>query len=171
MDTYIKRITSATEKEQLDTAQLEQKYRCKVFPFGQGQLPDQARDFLRKHSPRLPIRWLPDLMVIRPDLYPLHGSEWIWLVDSKAGRQDTRNWDLEKQAHEAHRLQRAALGLPIVYIWPDGCSCSYVEDLTDDVLISGPKISVHRTDYWLVPKELARPLEDVFGKKKPGKLA
>jgi hypothetical protein len=169
MDTYFERITSAKEKEQLDTAQLEQKYKCKVFPFGQGQLPDEAREFLRRHMERLLIRWLPDLMVIRPDLYPIHGGEWIWLADSKAGRQDTNFWDLEKAAHEAHRLQRVALGLPIVYLWPDGYSCSYVEDLTDDVLIPGPRVSVWRTDYWLIPKDIARPLEEVFGKKKPGK--
>jgi len=164
-DTFANRIAGATEKEKTDATMLEEMYRCVVSPFGQGQLPDEVREFLRKHSKRLPIRWLPDLMVIRPALALAGKDEWMWLVDSKTGRQDTQCWDLEKAAHEAHRLQRDALGLPIVYIWPDGCTCSYLEDLTDDVLVQGPPMRHGSgTPYWLVPKELTRPLDDIFGK-------
>lgn len=89
----------------------------------------------------------------------------MWLVDSKSGRQDTKYWVLEKTAHEAHRLQQIALGLPIVYIWPDGCTCSYVDDLPDEKLINGPPPPPRRTSYWLVPKNLTRSLDEVFGKQ------
>jgi hypothetical protein len=194
MYTFAIRIGATTEKEKDDTAQLEEKYGCRVAPFGQSQLPDEFRGYLHNHPKCLPIRWLPDLLVVRPDLQParrvnLHADsaegvkragernyvnpsglltdidEWMWLVDSKTGRQDTKNWDLEKAAHAAHRLQRDALGLPIVYIWPDGCSCSYIEDLPDEKLIDGPRgRSGSGTPYWLVPKKLTRSLDEVFGK-------
>lgn len=161
--TFRSRIERARAKEAADTATLQQKFRCVVTPFGQGQLPDEVRDYLRKHPDHVFIRWLPDLMVISPGLYLAKAKEWMWLVDSKDGRTNTENWTLEKAAHEAHRLQRAALGLPIVYIWPDGCSCSYVEDLTDEVLLEGRPISSGSgTPYWLVPKTVTRSLEDVF---------
>lgn len=195
MDSFATRIVEATEKEKADTARLE-KYGCKVYPFGQALLPDDAREYLRKHPALLYLRWLSDLLVVRPDLQPtrqvnMHANitegikrarernyvnptdlspgvnEWIWLVDSKEGRKDTSFWSLEKDAHEAHRLQRPALGLPTLYIWPDGCSCSYVEDLTDEVLIDGTsKGRGSGTPFWLVPKELTRPLDEVFGKEK-----
>jgi len=165
VDTFATRISAATKKEEEDAALLEQKYRCVVTPFGQGQLTDEARNYLRQHPKPLYIRWLPDRLVIRPALYLEMMDEWMWLIDSKIGRQDTLYWVLEKAAHTAHRLQRDALGLPIVYIWPDGCTCSYVEDLPDEKLIDGPQRgNGSGTPYWLVPKELTRPLDDIFGK-------
>lgn len=158
------RIGGATEKERADKESLENLFGCKVYTFGQSLLPNEARAYLQSHHALLYLRWLADMLVVRPDLYKTDAEEWMWLVDSKSGRQDTPNWILEKSAHTAHRLQRTALGLPIVYIWPDGCTCSYIEDLPDEVLIDGP-MSRHGsgTPYWLVPKRLARPLEDVFG--------
>jgi hypothetical protein len=195
METYEERKGEAAEKESADADKLKQKYGCEVYLFGQSQLPDDARRYLRKSPGPLPLRWIPDLLVVRPDLQQqvrqvnLHVdtdegmkrarernyvnpkdslpsvNEWRWLVDSKTGRQDTKYWDLEKSAHEAHRLQRPAFGLPVVYIWPDGCSCSYIEDLTDEILLPGPPPKPWRTPYWLVPKDVTRSLDEVFGKR------
>ncbi len=155
-DSFANRIGRATEKEKADAARLE-KLGFKVYPFGQSLFPDEARAFLRKQK-HLYLRWLHDLLAIRIK------DGWPILVDSKIGRKDTQNWVLEKDAHDAHRLQLPALGVTSVYIWPDGCSCSYVEDLTDEVLIDG---SYHGkgsgTPFWLVRKELTRPLDTVLG--------
>lgn len=165
VDTFASRIADATEKERKDAANLREAYRCVVTWFGQGQLPTEVREQLHRFPGHLPIRWLPDMMVIRPALFLAGKEEWIWLVDSKVGRLNTKYWTLEQAAHAAHRLQLTALGLPIVYIWPDGRSCSYVDDLLDDKLIEGPQYGRGSgTPYWLVPKELTRSLDDVFGK-------
>lgn len=169
LDTFATRISGAVVKEKSDAETLIQDYGCLVKPFGQGQLPDEIRDFLHRHTEQLPIRWLPDLMVIRPALYHANVTEWMWLVDSKYqeqykwGKYD--NWVLEKAAHASHRLQRVALGLPIVYIWPDGRTCSYVDDLTDEVLLPCPwNGNGSGTPCWKVPKKLTRTLDEVFGK-------
>jgi hypothetical protein len=171
-DTFSTRLIGAIEKEKADAAILEQKYGCVVTRFGQGQLPNEFRRFLLNHPKRLYIRWLADLLVARPDLCLARAAESIWLVDSKYGRLDTAFWVLEKAAHEAHRLQQNALSLPNVYLWPDGNSCSYVDDLPDEALKDGPPMrSGSGTPYWLVPKELARPFQDVFGKECKGMTA
>jgi hypothetical protein len=167
VDTFVTRMELAAKKEEADAALLEQEYRCVVTPFGQGQLSDEVRKYLHMHVDHLYVRWLPDRMVIRPALYLAKIKEWMWLVDSKYSPLPNTHdaWLLEKDAHTAHRLQRTALGLPIVYIWPDGCSCSYVEDLPDEALIEGPfRGNGSGTPYWKVPKKLTRPLNDVFGK-------
>jgi hypothetical protein len=161
------RMERAAKKEEADAALLEQAYGCVVTPFGQGQLPDDIRGYLHMHPDHLYIRWLPDRMVIRPALYLAKIKECAWLVDSKYSPLPNPfdDWLLEKDAHVAHRLQRTALGLPIVYIWPDGCSCSYVEDLSDEVLKPGNnRGNGSGTPYWKVPKKVTRPLDDVFGK-------
>jgi hypothetical protein len=168
IDTFASRITKAVAKEVADTEKLEQKYGCKVYRFGQALLPDDAREYLRYHPNPLYVRWLSDLLAVRPDLWRARALESMWFIDSKIGREDTLYWDLEKAAHTAHRLQQIALGLPIVYIWPDGCSCSYVDDLPDEVLKDGPpNRSGSGTPYWLVLKKLTRTLDDVFGKASP----
>lgn len=165
------RMDGATKKETADAALLEQKYGCIVTPFGQGQLPDVVREYLRNHPGRehIYLRWLPDRLAIRPDLCKAGVPECMWLPDSKYSPPDKHDrydaWLLEKSAHAAHRLQRVALGLPIVYIWPDGRTCSYVEDLADDVLTNGSGSGYGSgTPYWFVPKNLTRSLDDVFGK-------
>ncbi len=165
-DSFSTRLEGATEKEKADAERLEQKYGCVTYRFGQVLLPDDARGYLRRCPELLYVRWLSDLLVVRPDLWRLLAPESMWFVDSKSGRLDTPYWSLEKAAHEAHRLQRPALGLPIVYIWPNGCSCSYVEDLPNEVLLPGSRLGFGSgTPYWLVPKELTRTLDDIFGKK------
>ncbi len=165
MDTFADRIAAALEKEKADTAQLE-KLGCHVEPFGQALLSDKFRGYLKSHPNKLNVRWLGDLLIARPDLLDAQVSESTWIGDSKIGRLNTQYWDLEKSAHSAHRLQQDALSLPHVYIWPDGISCSYVDDLTDDILIEGPYRGYGSgTPFWLVPKELTRSLDNVFGKE------
>lgn len=166
---FNERLKRAIEKEEADAATLQQKYKCVVSPFGQAQLPDYVRHYLKAKP--VYIRWLPDQIAIRPALFMAGIAEFMWLVDSKYSRMPNPYdyWLLEKSAHEAHRLQRSALGLPIVYIWPDGETCSYVEDLPDELLIPGPP---HQgigsgTPYWWVKKTLTRPLDEVFGKNVP----
>jgi ribulose bisphosphate carboxylase small subunit len=164
MTTWATRITSAQEREQEVWALLEQGYGCQVSFFGQSQLPEKMRDRLRAYPSKPNIRWLPDLLVERDYLRFQRVQEYIWLVDVKSCRLDTDYWDIEQASLAAHRSMRYQLGLPIVYVWPDGCS--YVEDLRDNLLINGPyRGNGSGTPFWLFPKKYARPLEEVFGVK------
>lgn len=168
VDAFHKRLEGATEKELADAARLEQEYECEVTRFGQGQLPDKFREYLKNYPKPLPMRWMSDLLIVRPAVLstPL---ESIWLGDSKYQEKEKwglyDSWVLEQAAHTAHRLQQVAYGVPNVYLWPDGITCSYVDDLPDEALIPGKNWgNGSGTPFWKVPKELGRPLKDVFGK-------
>jgi hypothetical protein len=150
------------------------KYGCLVSKFGQAQLSPDAREYLHNGpgaDDRL-IRWLPDLFVISPPMYNAGFSEYMWLVDSKYSFKYNpdfpsryAHWLIEKAVLSAQRELRKVLGLPIVYIWPDGLTCSYVEDLTDDLLITAPYYGEGSgTEAWKFPRNKTCSLDDVFGK-------
>jgi hypothetical protein len=118
---------------------------------GQSQLSTEMRFYLRRINTR--FRWFPDMLAVF--------RKQLWLVDPKFGRMDTDSWDIEVSAFDAHPAFQDAFGVPVVYVWAD-LTCSYHDDVKEWVRGPFPGVGQWRTDYYLVPKSVSRPLDEVF---------
>lgn len=147
------RMTLARAHEQ-STAQRLRAYRWEVCDFGQGQLTAPMRDALRRIN--TPLRWMPDLLAVRETK--------VALIDAKAEQnKDTPNFSLEKSSHSAHIRWWVTFGIPLVYVWDD-FRCNYITDLGEEHLHQGAWLGRGSgTPFWLIPKTIARPWDDVFG--------
>lgn len=108
--TFTERLTDATRHEH-DVAERLRAHGWTVEPFGQALLVEAIRTALR-HYAHLPLRWMPDLLGVRGDDIPV-------LIDAKWGRSDTPNYDLERDAFDAHLRWWWAMRTQFWYVWHD----------------------------------------------------
>lgn len=111
---YSTRLDAATEFEVRIIEQLCSAG-CKAWPFGQGLLPEDARQFLKTMN--TPVRWLPDIMAWRRDLGCIY-------VDAKDSDHNPRgNHAVETRSSETMMQWLAFSRCPVVYAFPCGGYC------------------------------------------------
>jgi hypothetical protein len=126
-----------------------------TFPFGAGQLTEEARRQLIKYD--TPMRYIPDILAFREDR--------LVLVEAKTGRNDTDNVAIETKCYEAGFSLSGIWRIPVFYVW-----CGF---LTGDVWTihehkhAGPyRGDGSGTPFYLVPKKVLKLFDDVFGTAK-----
>jgi hypothetical protein len=160
-ETFDGRMALALAHEKRVLASIQQRPWWVACEYGQGMLTPQVRQHLGKID--TPLRWHPDLLAIRT------GQPVAYGIDAKASeRQNTSNFDIQKDALSASHDWYVHMRLPLVIVWYDG-RCNFTWDLlsSDAPLREGRRISPRRTPYWLWPKTEARGFDTVFGKDAP----
>ncbi len=135
-----------------------------AFPFGQAQLPDECRARLKRFEdgarrPSL-IRWMPDIITFRD--MP-NGRSFVALIDAKCGGGGTLNFSVEMSAVETAAIYADQLYTPTFFVF-DNWSVLTPRDARQRG-VKGPDPAPGRgsgTPYLLVPKQWARPFDEIF---------
>lgn len=157
--TFAERMTDAKPTEDRVMAALRARG-WDAWPFGQGQLPEQARDALRRYvdssyRPTL-IRWMPDILAVL-DGDPLR----VALIDAK--KCNGPRYAIETRAVEAAEAF-TAMHIPVFFVMDDGATLTprdvrergFLGPVSDSTGGSG-------TPYLLVEKRWGREFGSVFG--------
>lgn len=126
-----------------------------VVPFGQGQLPAEMRDALRRV--KTPARWLPDLLAARRV-----GRRTVAVfVDAKTGRADTANYDIEWECVLSLVRFAKFSRLPVVFVMHDFGVLypEFVRFVSRHGVRTGHGGKGSGTPYCLVRKTLAAPFD------------
>lgn len=123
-----------------------------VCRFGQAQLSDDVRGLLRRY-PGLPLRWSPDLLVVRQ----AGTGDWhddVRLIDAKSGRTDTACYAVEKASLNAAIRWMPTHSVDEWLVFEDG-NCCRRSHMTFDppYVVDGPQHgNGSGTPYWLISK-------------------
>lgn len=156
---YGDRAATGTEQESRVLVALRARG-WEAHPFGQGQIPGNCRDILRRYedsamNPVL-IRWLPDIIAVR-DI----GKPEVCLIDAKAGGP---NFAIETRAVEASEIFVEKMNVPCFFVGDDGSVIT--PRICRERGRLGPPPRDGRgsgTPYLLIDKQWGRPFADVFG--------
>jgi hypothetical protein len=146
-------VLPGTEYETEIAAWLRDEYECKVFAWGQEQLPLWVRRTLQKQN--YGLRYEPDLLVGR-------GTR-LWGVDVKSGGGDYSYYVLNQDTYYAQVALQEAYGFPFVTMWHDR-QCTYLSDLAlEDMTAMNSAVRGNGRPYFLVPKRFGVHADEVFG--------
>jgi hypothetical protein len=132
--------------------------------FGQALLTVEVRDALRAW--RTDLRWMPDLLAVRPahDLAP--AEDCVRLIDAKwSGRHDTGRYDFECSSVAAHHRWMTGFGHDVWLVFWDMRCCRVGDALASPQLRKGTWAGVGSgTPFWLLPCDdpCVIPLADAF---------
>lgn len=121
-------------------------------PFGQGILTATVRDALRAWSTDL--RWMPDLLCVRPSTDSAPIGDCIRLVDAKwSNVQDTANYDFECSSVAAHHRWIVGYGHHVWLAFYDMRCCRVADALASPALHRGAwRGAGSGTPFFLLPK-------------------
>lgn len=131
--------------------------------FGQGLFSERVRGALRDIKPVTLVRWLPDLIAVKP--HPREPRDRVVLVDAKSDeRHDTPFFSLEASAWTHHLWIEQMWGLPMVYVWSD-LTCNRASALKAHRYEPFPrgKVNGSGTPFVLLRKDEQIPLDRCFG--------
>ncbi len=132
-----------------------------AFPFGQGLLPEECRERLKRYTSAdgLPclIRWMPDIITYR-DFDD--GSTLVALIDAKTC-PNRPNYSIEIKALETMEIYKEKLNTPTFFVFDD------LKVLTPRLVrkhgrIGPPPRFGSGTPYVLVSKDISEPMADIF---------
>lgn len=160
---FAERMQSAHEFEQAVLDRLNATG-WQAFPFGQSQLPNQARQLLIRYedAARRPclIRWLADIIAFRETA---GGKVWTMLVDAKVCGERTQNYAVEMSAYETAEAFTDQLFTPTFFVFDDWKVLTPREVRQRGLPGPPPKAgNGSGTPYVLVSKRWGRPFDEVF---------
>ena len=135
-------------------------------PFGQGILTAVVRDALRAWDTEL--RWMPDLLCVRPRTDEAPIGDCVRLVDAKwSNRHDTGNYDFEAKSVAAHHRWIVGYGHHVWLVFYDLRCCRVADALASHQLHRGAWLGVGSgTPFYLLPKDdpCVVDLDDAFNR-------
>ncbi len=132
-----------------------------AFPFGQGLLPEECRQRLKRYtnSQGLPclIRWMPDIITYR-DMDD--GTSLVALIDAKTC-PDRPNYSIEIKAIETMEIYKDKFHTPTFFVFDDWMVLTPRRVRERGIIGPLPQFG-SGTPYMLVSKQFSRPMADVF---------
>ena len=138
----------------------------RAWPFGQGLLPEECRNALKRFrddqgNPSL-IRWMPDILAVKTIG---HGSS-VALIDAKKSNADYSSYTIEIKAVETMEIYAKHLFTPTFFVFDDYRVLTPSNARALGVAGPPPKFG-SGTPYILVQKLFSQPMEDVFNAVAP----
>ena len=138
-----------------------QKMGWPAFPFGQGLLPEECRERLKRYTDKsgFPclIRWMPDIITYR-DMDD--GTALVALIDAKTC-PDRPNYSIEIKAIETMEIYKDKFHTPTFFVFDDW-NVLTPRTVRERGWIGPPPRFGSGTPYMLVSKEFSLPMSEVF---------
>lgn len=165
MSDFAGRLGKALPHEQVVAGAIRDLGCWTVVPFADGMISPKIRETLRVWPAAL--RWMPDLLAVRRHEWcvdPLPAPDAVRLIDVKAGRTDTANYDLEARALLSY-LRWEVFDVSVWLVFHD-LQCARADDISRAALRPLPQYgNGSGTPGWLLRKDdpCVVTLIDAFG--------